>query len=93
MAHVMQRPMLVIVCRCSTGEIIQRWLQYREFRYDHEWMMYELQDAEMLSWVGVYTAVISPDTELFEFVRTESLYDPWFLIHGIWNEEMEEMHP
>ena len=93
MVHVTHRPWLVIICRCSDGEIVQRWLEYREFRYDHEWMTWELQNAEVLSWVGVYAAVINPDNRLFEFARTVTQYDPWFLIHGIYDEEMEEMRP
>ena len=78
MAHIRQRPWLVIICRRSTGKIVQRWLEYREFRYDHEWMMWEMQNADMLSCMGLYAAVISPDNRLFEFVRTVLLYDPWF---------------
>ena len=78
MAHIRQRPWLVIICRCTTGEIVQRWLEYREFRYDHEWLAWNLQDAEVLRWVGVYAAVISPDNPEFEVTRTMSFYDPWF---------------
>lgn len=93
MAHVIHRPWLVIVCWVADGGIVERWLEYREFRYDHEWRNYQIgYDPEVLALVGMYAAVVSPDTRLFEFART-SEYDPWFLIDGIYDEEADEMRP
>ena len=69
-------------------------MEYREFRYDHEWMMWEMQNADLLSCMGLYAAVISPDNRLFEFVRTVLLYDPWFFRErgaGFSDDEIEDL--
>ena len=78
MAHVVHRPMLVMVCRSDTGEIVSKWVEFREYRNDWEYWLNEFTDAAILSWPGTYVAFVSSTSELFDETRIYSFYDPWF---------------
>ena len=78
MAHVVHRPMLVMVCRSDTGEIVAKWVEFREYRNDWEYWLNEYAGTYNLSWPGTYVAFVSSSSELFDQTRIYSFYDPWF---------------
>jgi len=67
-----------MVCRSDTGEIVAKWVEFREYRNDWEYYLNEYAGTYNLSWPGTYVAFVSSSSELFDQTRIYSFYDPWF---------------